>query len=176
MPSAFREIFSIFDSSVQSRCHFCTNLSHLTLFHFGVIAFRIQVFQEDQSWSDWLLWTVHAAFYQFWADGSAGYLLIPEGNELNVFLSAALGFLGNQSSRLPASLWLWSLNNILRCYSNTSCMLTALHFIKVSSVSLDNTPCCPMKIYINKTFTKMWGAFSLSWDTVTTLSLILLPW
>ncbi len=42
----------------------------------------------------------------------------------------------------------------------TSCALTTLHGSKVSFFQ-----CCPMKIY-NKLFTKMWGVYSLLWDTV----------
>ncbi len=46
------------------------------------------------------------------------------------------------------------------CY--TSCTLTALHCSKVSFLQ-----CCHMKRY-NKIFTKMWGVYSLLWDTVYT--------
>ncbi len=46
----------------------------------------------------------------------------------------------------------------LHCY--TSCTLTTLHCSKVSFL-----PCCHMKRY-NKMFTKMWGVYSLLWDTV----------
>ncbi len=46
----------------------------------------------------------------------------------------------------------------LHCY--TSCTLTTLHCSKVSFLQ-----CCHMKIY-NKIFTKMWGVYSLLWDTV----------
>ncbi len=42
----------------------------------------------------------------------------------------------------------------------TSCTLTTLHCSKVSFLQ-----CCLMKIY-NKIFTKMWGVYSLLWDTV----------
>ncbi len=44
------------------------------------------------------------------------------------------------------------------CY--TSCTLTTLHCSKVSFLK-----CCHMKRY-NKIFTKMWGVYSLLWDTV----------
>ncbi len=46
----------------------------------------------------------------------------------------------------------------LHCY--TSCTLTTLHCNKVSFLQ-----CCHMKRY-NKIFTKMWGVYSLLWDTV----------
>ncbi len=46
----------------------------------------------------------------------------------------------------------------LHCY--TSCTLTTLHCSKVSFLQ-----CCHMKRY-NKIFTKMWGVYSLLWDTV----------
>ncbi len=46
----------------------------------------------------------------------------------------------------------------LHCY--TSCTLTTLHCSKVSFIQS-----CHMKIY-NKIFTKMWGVYSLLWDTV----------
>jgi len=46
----------------------------------------------------------------------------------------------------------------LHCY--TSCTLTTLHCSKVSFLQ-----CCHMKRY-NKIFTKMWGLYSLLWDTV----------
>ncbi len=46
----------------------------------------------------------------------------------------------------------------LHCY--TSCTLTTLHCSKVSFFQ-----CCHMKRY-NKIFTKMWGVYSLLWDTV----------
>ncbi len=46
----------------------------------------------------------------------------------------------------------------LYCY--TSCTLTTLHCSKVSFLQ-----CCHMKRY-NKIFTKMWGVYSLLWDTV----------
>ncbi len=46
----------------------------------------------------------------------------------------------------------------LHCY--TSCTLTTLHCSKVSFLQ-----CCNMKMY-NKIFTKMWGVYSLLWDTV----------
>ncbi len=46
----------------------------------------------------------------------------------------------------------------LHCYA--SCTLTTLHCIKVSFLQ-----CCHMKRY-NKIFTKMWGVYSLLWDTV----------
>ncbi len=46
----------------------------------------------------------------------------------------------------------------LHCY--TSCTLTTLHCSKVSFLK-----CCHMKRY-NKIFTKMWGVYSLLWDTV----------
>ncbi len=46
----------------------------------------------------------------------------------------------------------------LHCY--TSCTLTTLHCSKVSFPQ-----CCHMKRY-NKIFTKMWGVYSLLWDTV----------
>ncbi len=42
----------------------------------------------------------------------------------------------------------------------TSCTLTTLHCSKVSFLQ-----CCHMKRY-NKIFTKMWGVYSLLWDTV----------
>ncbi len=45
----------------------------------------------------------------------------------------------------------------LHCY--TSCTLTTLHCSKVSFLQ-----CCHMKRY-NKIFTKMWGVYSLLWDT-----------
>ncbi len=52
----------------------------------------------------------------------------------------------------------------LHCY--TSCTLTTLHCSKVSMfVTLQ---CCHMKRY-NKIFTKMWGVYSLLWDTVYTV-------
>ncbi len=44
------------------------------------------------------------------------------------------------------------------CY--TSCTHTTLHCSKVSILQ-----CCHMKRY-NKIFTKMWGVYSLQWDTV----------
>ncbi len=47
----------------------------------------------------------------------------------------------------------------LHCY--TSCTLTTLHCSKVSFLQ-----CCHMKTN-NKIFTKMWGVYSLLWDTVT---------
>ncbi len=47
----------------------------------------------------------------------------------------------------------------LHCY--TSCTLTTLHCSKVSFLQ-----CCHMKRY-NKIFTKMWGVYSLLWDTVS---------
>ncbi len=46
----------------------------------------------------------------------------------------------------------------LHCY--TSCTLTTLHCSKVSFLQ-----CCHMKRY-NNIFTKMWGVYSLLWDTV----------
>ncbi len=46
----------------------------------------------------------------------------------------------------------------LHCY--TSCTLTNLHCSKVSFLQ-----CCHMKRY-NKIFAKMWGVYSLLWDTV----------
>ncbi len=46
----------------------------------------------------------------------------------------------------------------LHCY--TSCTLTTLHCSKVSFLQ-----CCHIKSY-NKIFTKMWGVYSLLWDTV----------
>ncbi len=46
----------------------------------------------------------------------------------------------------------------LHCY--TSCTLTTLHCSKVSFLQ-----CCHMKRY-NKIFTKMWGVYSLLWDTI----------
>ncbi len=46
----------------------------------------------------------------------------------------------------------------LHCY--TSCTLTTLHCSKVSFLK-----CCHMKRY-NQIFTKMWGVYSLLWDTV----------
>ncbi len=46
----------------------------------------------------------------------------------------------------------------LHCF--TSCTLTTLHCSKVSFLQ-----CCHMKRY-NKIFTKMWGVYSLLWDTV----------
>ncbi len=45
----------------------------------------------------------------------------------------------------------------------TSCTLTTLHCCKVSFLQ-----CCHMKRY-NKIFTKMWGVYSLLWDTVAWL-------
>ncbi len=48
------------------------------------------------------------------------------------------------------------------CY--TSCTLTTLHCSKVSFLQ-----CCHIKRY-NKIFTKMWGVYSLLWDTVYTLT------
>ncbi len=45
-------------------------------------------------------------------------------------------------------------------YSHTSCTLTTLHCSKVSFLQ-----CCHTKRY-NKMFTKMWGVYSLLWDTV----------
>ncbi len=47
----------------------------------------------------------------------------------------------------------------LHCY--TSCALTTLHCSKVSFLQ-----CCHMKRY-NKVLTKMWGVYSLLWDTVS---------
>ncbi len=52
----------------------------------------------------------------------------------------------------------------LHCY--TSCTLTTLHCSKVSFLQ-----CCHMKRY-NKIFTKMWGVYSLLWDTVCQLDSI----
>ncbi len=46
----------------------------------------------------------------------------------------------------------------LHCY--TSCTFTTLHCSKVSFLQ-----CCHMKRY-NQIFTKMWGVYSLLWDTV----------
>ncbi len=46
----------------------------------------------------------------------------------------------------------------LHCY--TSCTLTTLHCSKVLFLQ-----CCPMKRY-NNIFEKMWGVYSLLWDTV----------
>ncbi len=51
----------------------------------------------------------------------------------------------------------------VHCY--TSCTLTTLHCSKVTFIQ-----CCHMKIY-NKIFTKMWGVYSLLWDTV-----YIVPW
>ncbi len=45
----------------------------------------------------------------------------------------------------------------------TSCTLTTLHCSKVSFLQ-----CCHMKRY-NKILTKMWGVYSLLWDTVCML-------
>ena len=47
----------------------------------------------------------------------------------------------------------------VHCY--TSCTLTTLHCSKVSFLQ-----CCPIKKH-NKIFTKMWGLYSLLWDTVS---------
>ncbi len=49
----------------------------------------------------------------------------------------------------------------------TSCTLTTLHCSKESFLQ-----CCHMKIY-NKIFTKMWGVYSLLWDTVCKQTFIL---
>ncbi len=48
---------------------------------------------------------------------------------------------------------------LLHCY--TSCTLTTLHCSKVSFLQY-----CHMKRY-NQIFTKMWGVYSLLWDTVS---------
>ncbi len=48
----------------------------------------------------------------------------------------------------------------VKLHSYTSCTLTTLHCSKVSFLQ-----CCHMKRY-NKIFTKMWGVYSLLWDTV----------
>ncbi len=53
----------------------------------------------------------------------------------------------------------------LHCY--TSCTLTTLHCSKVSFLQ-----CCHMKRY-NKIFTKMWGVYSLLWDTVRKVGIII---
>ncbi len=53
----------------------------------------------------------------------------------------------------------------VHCY--TSCTLTTLHCSKVSFLQ-----CCHMKIY-NKIFTKMWGVYSLLWDTVDCICYIM---
>ncbi len=53
----------------------------------------------------------------------------------------------------------------LHCY--TSCTLTTLHCSKVSFLQ-----CCHMKRY-NKILTKMWGVYSLLWDTVRKVGIII---
>ncbi len=58
----------------------------------------------------------------------------------------------------------WGDRNV-HCYA--SCTLTTLHLSKVSFLQ-----CCHMKRY-NKIFTKMWGVYSLLWDTVNKGDLIL---
>ncbi len=63
------------------------------------------------------------------------------------------------SLRNHSNMLIWcSRNANLHCY--TSCTLTTLHCSKVSFLQ-----CCHMKRY-NKIFTKMWGVYSLLWDTV----------
>ncbi len=87
------------------------------------------------------------------------------GPNLDIFTWGVLTFVASGLDINGCVLIYFEGTSNVHCY--TCCTLTNLHWSKVSFLQ-----CCHMKRY-NKIFTKMWGAYSLLWDTACCIMWVL---